>query len=110
LLYIHHKRNGGKVNIYDDTLEDRMGDNVGGGLYMTTHNLHENDINLDNNLIQLDILMKDKEALIKAEILWEHDMKMEELKNTNNLNIQPMKGRLPELVEILKHEMRCSYM
>jgi hypothetical protein len=30
----------------------------GGGLYMTAHNLHENDINLDNNLIQLDFLMK----------------------------------------------------
>jgi hypothetical protein len=86
-----------------------MGDNVGGGLYMTTHNLHENDINLDNNLIQLDILMKDKIALTKAEILRGHDLEQEELKNTNNVNIQLIKGRLPELVEILNREMRCSY-
>jgi exonuclease III len=101
----------GKVTIYDSTLSDSLSESIGMlALYDTYANhLSERDGELDRNLTQLDILIRNAE-LIKIILLLERGdtREMEERLGTTMENILVVTDRLRGL-NMLEREYQCDY-
>ncbi len=83
----------GKMVIKDSTLADIMVDDLGWWVVYDciSQNLQNVDRNLENNLIQYDILLKEKENLIRLEALGGREEELIMLKEINNINIRQLK-------------------
>jgi hypothetical protein len=100
----------GKMVIKDSTLTDIMVEDLGWWVVYDciSHNLQDMDRNLENNLIQYDILLKEKENLIRMESMGGREEELVVLQETNNMNMQTVKNRFPLVQELLRRELRCT--
>jgi hypothetical protein len=99
IMKLGRNRSTGRRIIYDSTLEDEMATYVGiMAVYDSIeHNLVDKDEGLNNNLVQLNILMREKtDDIIRR-------------KEKVELNIQTTMERLPGLSTLLDNEIECSY-
>ncbi len=110
ILQLGGRSSTGKINLKDETLHDVMVDDLGWWVVYgcISHNLQETDRNLENNLIQFDILVREKEELVRMEAMGGREDELVDLRETNNINVQIVKRRFPSIEELMTRELRCS--
>jgi hypothetical protein len=111
VLKMGNRERGKRVTIYDSTINDVMADvKVTFIVYESiVSNLTVRDVEIDENLMQLNILINEKEVL-ECRITNEgENTELRDRLDINGINIQLIKDRLPALAVILDREFGCNY-
>jgi hypothetical protein len=104
------KKQGIRVSIFDNTLNDVMAED---SVYATVYenllnNLSVRDRVAMDNVIQLYILINERNAL-REEQMVDDNMDVRLRIETNVLNINVIKGRMPVLSELISRQFNCNY-
>jgi hypothetical protein len=102
---------GAKVTIHDSTLQDTMAEDM---VYMAFYeNVINNLVDIENgiraNLVQLNILISEKEILSRQLQVDVNNIETIHRLETNNRNMGIIKDRLPSLTELLGRVFTCNY-
>jgi hypothetical protein len=108
---IGQRNNSTKVSIRDSTLDDEMTlDNGVAAVYESIANhLTNRDNVLHNDMVQLNLLLCEKETLLRLYERRAVGENMEERILQINNNIEIVKGRLPDIEELLNRGMDCNH-
>jgi hypothetical protein len=110
-LYLGRKGGPLKLTVSDKVLDDVLSEHVGYlAVYesIATH-LLERDQNLNDSIVQLDLLIREKELLetLKKKGIGQLDIEQRIL--TNNENVNTTVNRLPGISVQIDRELTCSY-
>jgi hypothetical protein len=111
VLKMGNKERGKRVTIYDSTINDAMADvKVMFIVYESlVGNLTVRDAEINENLVQWNILINEKEVLECRLATEGENVELRERLNINGINIQLVKDRMPTVAVILEREFVCNY-
>jgi hypothetical protein len=94
---------GAKVTIHDSTIQDDVAEDK---VYLTVYenvinNLTDIDVGVRDNLVQMNILISEKEILCRQSQVDGNNIELSQRLETNQMNIGVIKSRLPTLNELL---------
>jgi exonuclease III len=109
-LKMGKKKQGIRVSIFDNTLNDAMAED---SVYVTVYenllnNLAVRDRAAMDNVIQLYILINERNSL-REEQMVDDNMDVRMRIEANVLNINVIKGRMPVLSELINRQFNCNY-
>jgi exonuclease III len=102
---------GAKVTIPDSTLQDDMAEDK---VYLTVYenvinNLTDIDVGIRDNLVQMNILISEKEILCRQSQVDGMNIELSQRLETKQMNIGVIKNRLPAINELLGRVFTCNY-
>ncbi len=109
-LKIGAKKQGMRVSIFDNTLNDEMAED---SVYATVYENLLNNLSVRDrvdvdNLTQLYILINERNVL-REEQMMDDSMGVRLRIETNVLNMNVIKGRMPEISELISRQFKCNY-
>jgi hypothetical protein len=111
ILKLGRKKSGARIVIRDGTLNNAMANDM---MLMTVYenivnNFVVRDRGISDNLAQLNILLKEKENIVRLITVHGNDNVYIHRTMTVEANIEVIKGRLPTIRELLGREFVCNY-